>query len=87
MPRTKAKPIALDRPGLLWLPEPQERVVLGPMPGKREDGQFWFGAATRRDIAEDKVNMHAYATERLSVPEERLKQRDVRHGEKWLPWH
>jgi hypothetical protein len=27
---------------LCWLPPPQERVELGPMPGRREDGKFWF---------------------------------------------
>jgi hypothetical protein len=27
---------------LCWLPEVQEPVVLGPMPGRREDGKLWF---------------------------------------------
>jgi hypothetical protein len=28
--------------GLCWLPEPQPRAVLGPMPGNRDDGKLWF---------------------------------------------
>lgn len=71
----------------LWLPEPQKRVIPPPGPGKREDGQPWYGSATRRDIAEDKVNMMRYSTERLAITEDHPKQRDVRRGDKWLPWH
>jgi hypothetical protein len=72
---------------ILWLPDPQPRAVLPPLPGKRTDGALWFEGSTRRAIAEDKVDMHRYASQRLCVPEDRLKQRDVRQGDKWLPWH
>ena len=27
---------------LCWLPEPQERAVLRPLPGRRGDGALWF---------------------------------------------
>lgn len=27
---------------LCWLPPPQERIVLPPMPGKKIGGQLWF---------------------------------------------
>jgi hypothetical protein len=27
---------------LCWLPEPQERAELGPMPGKQDNGKLWF---------------------------------------------
>jgi hypothetical protein len=84
MPRTKGKPIALDRRELLWLPEPQERVVLGPMPGRREDGQFWFdGPRKTRKVAEDRETFYRGITLGPDDP----KPRDVRRGDKWLPWH
>ena len=88
MPRKRSAPVAtLERGEILWLPEPQERAILPPLPGKREDGQPWCGTATRRDIAEEKVNMMRYSTERIEITGEHLKQRDVRRGDKWLPWH
>jgi len=32
----------LGHPTDLWLPDPQPRAVLPPLPGKREDGRIWF---------------------------------------------
>ena len=71
---------------LCWLPEPQERWVQPPLPGKRDDGKLWFEGEPRHEIRENPENHRR----QLIDPEERHllpRPRDVRRGDKWLPWH
>ncbi len=73
----------LERSETLWLPDPQPRAILGPMPGKREDGILWFEGPRKTRPQADEVQPY----HRISLPPGSPKPRDFRRGDKWLPWH
>lgn len=75
------------RGAVLVLPEPQAKFVHPAGPGKRPDGLLWFEGPSRRNVAVDKVNLARMSTERLKLDGTELPMRDVRRGDKWLPWH
>ena len=71
----------------LWLPEEQEPHFPMPGPGMREDGKLWFEGAgkAKASPADDHVDHKAQV--RARPPLDALRSRDVRRGDKWLPWH
>lgn len=73
----------------LRLPRQQERFVHPDPPGKRDDGKLWFdGPGKSKTVSEQAERKEA---ERIYVKKyydpDRLKPRDFRKGDRWLPWH
>ena len=76
----------------LWLPEPQPRFVHPPGPGKRADGKLWFDGPSRAALTADKAELAQVATDEMAEKKikftgEKVRPRDVRRGDRWLPWH
>ncbi len=68
------------------LPSPQERVRHNAMPGRREDGKLWFeGPGKAKHSGEGPVHSH-YDRPYRSTSGKPV-TRDVRRGDRWLPWH
>lgn len=75
----------------LQLPEAQEPHFPLAGPGKPENGRLWFDGGEKvraasegeeKDLAEK-----VYYKKRKPTDHLRLRPRDVRRGDRWLPWH
>jgi hypothetical protein len=75
---------------LCWLPEPQERWQPPPLRGRREGDRLWFEGDTRKRKAQDTEEAERLGRRvalRLPPNPDAKFPRDVRRGDKCLPWH
>lgn len=85
------EPVATQRPRRIdpawkpWYPEPQERWVQPPLPGKRDDGTLWFEGSPKIKP----VSIETPKTDQRwkSLPDMSPGPRDYRKGDRWLDFH